>query len=141
MLSITGTQFKQLDRLYARLLEEHVVQELEIVFGARHIEDGTPPSTPFAEVMRLAREHAARLGILAPVEFAAVAAILAGYSLLPATDMAKFRESIAPLFARSASQGSVVLALVQSRMQALAEEHPFAARMLDQVAAVRHRFE
>lgn len=140
MLWLTQTQLETLDRVCEQSLEQRIARAMEPMFGARG-SDGTPPSTPLTEVMRVAREHAARLDMAMPADFAALAAFLAGYGQLASTDMAKVREIIGPLLARSGSPGTTVLALVQTRMQAMASDHPFAERLLSQMATMRRAFE
>lgn len=139
MLELTREQLETLDQVYEQSLERRVVQAMEPMFGLPR--DGGAPATPLADAVRIAREHAARLDIAIPADFAALAAFFAGYGQLAKSDMAKVREIIGPLFSRSASPAPTVLALVQARMQALAPDHPFAARMLSQMATLRRAFE
>lgn len=140
MLELTREQLETLDRIYGQSLEKRVVQAMEPIFGAPR-SDGTPQVAPLADAVRVAREHAARLDVAIPADFAVLAAFFAGYGQLAKADMAKVRDCIGPLFSRSDSPATTVLALVQARMQALAPDHPSVARMLSRMATIRRAFE
>ena len=139
MLELTREQLETLDRIYEQSLERRVVQAMVPMFGTPS--GDSTLAAPLGDAVRAAREHAARLDVAIPADFAALAAFFAGYGQLPKTDMAKIRESIGPLFTRSGSPAATVLALVQARMQALAPDHPSVARMLSQMATLRRAFE